>query len=74
MWGIEFHHESALSNENGMGMKVSDKFGIPLCQDCHRIRHQLGPITFWGKKRLKTLPGECKVLYNEFLRGDYGHI
>jgi len=67
-WGIQFHHESALSNENGMSMKCSDKYGIPLCQDCHDIRHKLGPISFWGEDRLKTLPGECAELYKEFLK------
>ena len=66
-WGIEFHHESKISNENGMGMKVSDKYGIPLCRDCHQIRHHIGAISFWGEDRLKTLPGECEQLDKEFL-------
>jgi len=65
--GVSAHHESALSSCNGIGIKVSDKYCLPLCAECHRLRHDTGPITFWGKERLAGLPVQCKRYVNEFL-------
>ena len=44
---VDPHHESGLSNESGMGIKVSDFLCIGLCYECHAYRHQHGYETFW---------------------------
>jgi hypothetical protein len=44
-----FHHEG-LGNK-GMGSKVPDSQGVPLCPECHTIGsqalHRIGPKRFW---------------------------
>lgn len=38
------HHESLTGR--GVGIKCSDFETIPLCPDCHRLRHTLGKASF----------------------------
>ena len=39
------HHEQITGR--GMGTKCSDYETIPLCNDCHRLRHNRGKYSFW---------------------------
>jgi hypothetical protein len=41
------HHESIMGR--GMGLKASDHEVVPLCMECHKRRHDMGKITFWGQ-------------------------
>jgi len=34
--------------DGGTGTKPSDKYTVPLCDECHRIQHNKGELTFWG--------------------------
>jgi len=43
--------EAAHTGTHGIGQKASDLDTVPLCPDCHRELHKLGPVEFqekWG--------------------------
>jgi len=63
------HHESALGHK-GMGTKVSDLCCVPLCVECHRIRHANGPRLFWGDD-LTWVAKRCISFINEFLSEEF---
>ena len=42
----ECHHEPL--GLAGMGIKAPDSHCVPLCQECHRLRHDKGVDTFWA--------------------------
>lgn len=55
---VHAHHEG----KRGIGIKASDYDAIPLCENHHRERHQIGQKSFWGStepsaiiKRLQTI-------------------
>ena len=43
------HHEQEIGH-GSMGRKCSDYRCIPLCDRCHKLRHNQGRYTFWGDK------------------------
>jgi len=43
---IVYHHEQ-LGDSGGYGLKSSDHFAVPLCNDCHLIIHMAGKESFW---------------------------
>ena len=45
-FGIVPHHEPG--KDSGMGLKTSDMRSVPLCYECHGMRHTLGKVSFWG--------------------------
>ena len=47
------HHE-AVTNR-GIGIKCSDYETLPLCEECHEIRHRFGKDTFWQSVDYKKL-------------------
>jgi hypothetical protein len=46
-----FHHEGLNAGKKGVGTKVSDSQGVPLCPECHTIGtmalHRMGSRMFW---------------------------
>lgn len=46
----EAHHEPLFNS--GMGKKDSDSVCLPLCPECHRLRHSMGCVTFWDRHNI----------------------
>jgi hypothetical protein len=44
--GGEAHHEPLWMN--AVGAKPPDTQALPLCPECHQLRHNQGALTFWG--------------------------
>lgn len=49
--GNHAHHEG-LGNR-GIAIKPPDTQTVPLCPDCHALRHQKGADSFWQKRDVK---------------------
>ena len=45
------HHEGL--GKRGLGIKPPDTQAVPLCRDCHVLRHQKGVDSFWRQKDIK---------------------
>jgi len=60
----EAHHE-ALTGK-GISCKGSDFETVPLCAECHRARHDIGRISFWGEHWLTNLAVQFVMYHNEF--------
>ena len=58
------HHESF--KQSGMGTKGPDIWTLPLCAQCHGVRHQIGFESFWQSACL-DIKLEMLKLINEFL-------
>ncbi len=41
------HHEHL--KRGGIALKSYDTHRLPLCLECHDIRHHQGVVTFWGE-------------------------
>jgi hypothetical protein len=37
------------------GMKLSDRYSVPLCSSCHALQHQFGELKFWSTLRIDPL-------------------
>lgn len=51
-----------IGNDGGMGLKPSDRYTVPLCGEHHSQQHNVGEVTFWGRK-LEYLDGLTNALY-----------
>lgn len=63
------HHEQGLGIGlvgGGMGKKCSSLAGVPLCLQCHTLRHDQGYLTFWH--RVAGFAGDRNI------GGAYGRI
>jgi hypothetical protein len=49
--GCHAHHEGL--GKRGLSIKPPDTQAVPLCPDCHAMRHQKGSETFWQKRDIK---------------------
>ena len=47
--------------DGGMGIKPSDRFSVPLCQECHARQHRCGEQTFWGELGIDPLDIACRL-------------
>jgi hypothetical protein len=47
------HHEAL--HRAGMGIKAPDSHAVPLCVECHALRHRVGKDTFWKNTNIEML-------------------
>lgn len=65
--GGQVHHEPM--GLNAVGSKPPDTFGLPICAECHRARHDMGWQSFWGDA-FAYLPGQMLRYLTRFLCGE----
>lgn len=41
--------------DGGMGVKPSDSYAVPLCNEHHRLQHVWGETTFWATYKIDPL-------------------
>jgi hypothetical protein len=39
----------------GVGVKLDDRYAVPLCTACHAKKHRIGELTFWSALRIDPL-------------------
>lgn len=41
-----------IGSDGGTGLKPSDCYAVPLCQEHHRLQHKIGERRFWGMRKM----------------------
>jgi len=41
--------------DGGTAIKPSDRYTVPLCEQCHAKQHRVGELTFWSTLRIDPL-------------------
>jgi hypothetical protein len=59
------HHEAITGR--GIGIKAPDTECLPLCNECHRLRHDQGRMTFWGPEWQAFIAREQVRLLTEWM-------
>jgi hypothetical protein len=64
----EYGHDT-----RGLGAKVSDRWALPLCRNCHRKQHDIGEGKFWDRHPRRNKGRDpwllCLIIYG--LWSDY---
>ncbi len=74
--GVQAHHirKKRPGHFKSMGSKVSDKYTVPLCHDCHTLLHQPNRSEeyFWEKLCLQDPFEVAEQLYNHTKKKGFG--
>jgi len=65
--GVHAHHESEVA-KGTMGGKTSDRRTVPLCHECHRLRHETSR-SFWGNADVEAYIRDLNDAYDAYSSG-----
>jgi hypothetical protein len=62
--------DAAHQGAHGLGQKASDLDAVPLCRECHKRLHKIGPVEFWSANSRD--PGALQRMFRRFYRLKHG--